>query len=759
MAAKLPFTTNPTTLITPQFSEQQPQIAETAKVSQSDLEKYLTVETALLGVSDNISLYYKDLADPQKQISIDPTKSWIPASTIKSYVILEAFRQKDLGLIKFDTEVTVLSQNVVPTELETDEFLRLREGTKATIRQLVEAMIIQSDNTAYNTLLDILDRRNINLALRNIGITETVVGEKLNLDENQFLKDLQVPGRQSNTTTAKDLATFFDLLYNKKIADSDEILTIFERQKINNMIPASLPTNIIVAHKTGDWASIYHDGGVVFKPNNPFILTVFTNSGDPKIIAQMAKVAYFQTADSVGQAEGPLSQTISQDIKKSYPLITLAKLPASSEVLAAETPEKFPEVTASDLGITPRDFNSNINQASNFSYAFLTPGSILYKVKQFFESQELKNAVNNTDLVKVHLDFAKSRLAEVKALMGSGHVKEANSILAESENQLNQATDLAKKDPVNKDLLLSEIKNVNDLHFAVLAKIGQSIPKESKNEFIDSVYNFYKENQKSVIPAVNSSVIANPIQQKPAVGQVTQIQNNEATLTFDDGSTRQIILPTGTKVRTFQQDSYQGIDSIKAGDRIAVLGLTNKESKVIPQFILKNVPKELPNIHTGTVIEINPDANTLKIIDKQGQIEEINILDKTTIKAKDTNVSLEGIKAGSQVTVFGTTPSTPTSSVLPSSGTPIPPGNQGPGKGGSSSQTQSKQTNQNPGNPNAPQGANQPSSNTPVIQIKATSVTVTKNGSGAQEKVEPKKEEPKKAEPQSKETKPQDKKK
>ncbi len=185
-----------------------------------NLQKYLTVQAALLGVSDNISLYFKDLKTP-REVSIDPVRSWIPASTIKSYVVLEAFRQRRLGIINFDDKITIFASNVVPTELETNDFPKLREGTVATIGQLVGAMIDQSDNTAYNTLLDVLDRRNITQTLRNLGITETIVGQKLNLDDNQAGQDSQVPGYQLNTTTAKDLASFFNLLYDKKVPDSD----------------------------------------------------------------------------------------------------------------------------------------------------------------------------------------------------------------------------------------------------------------------------------------------------------------------------------------------------------------------------------------------------------------------------------------------------------------------------------------------------------------------------------------------------------
>ncbi|MCL4366153.1 serine hydrolase, partial [Patescibacteria group bacterium] len=585
-------------------------------------------------------------------------------------------------------------------------------------------MIVQSDNTAYNTLLDILDRRNINLALRNIGITETVVGEKLNLDDNQFQQDLQAPGRQPNTTTAEDLTTFFDLLYNKQIAHSEEILSIFKRQKINNMIPVLLPKDIVIAHKTGEWSSIYHDSGVIFKPADPFVLSVLTNSGDPKIVSAIAKVAYLQTADSIGQGDKqnrPISEKV--DSKKSNQLITLTKLPNSAEVLAAETPEKFPTITASDLGIPPKDLNPNAKEISDLGQALITPDSILYGIKKFFEEQQLKNARTSSDLVTAHLNLAKSRLAEVKRLLGQGDIKGADRLLNESENHLSLATDIAKNDP-EKDLLLVKIKHVNDLHFAVLLDKAKSIPATSKGQFIDSVYNFYQRNQKDVDPVIKSSVIANPSQQKPAIGEIIEIKNNEATLKFEDGTTKQVILRAETKVRNFQQTSYQDVSSVKKGDKIAVIGLTNKQSKIIPQFILKDVPKELPNKHTGTVIEINPDENTLKIIDKQGQIQLINILDQTIIKAKDTSVSLEGIKAGSQITVFGTTNQ-------PQVVSPVPSGSFSPSV---SSTTPSPNPTNLPGsnidNANPPSTNNQSSAKPKIIEIQAISITVTKNSSG-----------------------------
>ena len=758
----------PQPLTTPQVQK----VSKDESAQQTRLEKYLITEAALLGVSDNISLYFKDL-DHGKEISIDSTRSWIPASTIKTYVVVEAFRQKSLGLIDFDQIVSIKAENVVPTELETDEFPRLREGAKTSIKQLVETMIIQSDNTAYNTLLDILDRRNINLSLKNIGITGTVVGEKLNLDETQLQQDLQVAGRQSNTTTVKDLATFFDLLYNKKIANADEILAIFKRQKINNMIPALLPHDTIVAHKSGDWAPIYHDGGVVFKPDDPFILTVFTNSDNPGIVAQLAKVAYFQNAESVGKLVSfnpvPPSQNHSQ--------ISLAQSQTEEEVLAAETPEKFPEISASDLGITQKDLNVNSEQAKNFLGALITPGSIFYNLKKLVEDTQLKAADGSSTRVKTYLNISKSRLAEAKSLISAGDFKNADTVLKESESNLEQATELAKKDP-NRDLLLVQIKQVNDLHFAIFSERADHLKNNQKEQFVDSVYNFYEQNHQKVTPTINSSVIANPTQQKPAIGTITEVKNNQAKIQFDDGSSKQILLTADTKVRSFQESAYQGVNTVTTGDKVAVVGLSNSKSEIVPQFILKDIPKELPEKHQGTIIEIKPDENTIKILDKKGQQETIKVNLDTVIKGKDTSVSLEGIKAGSQVTVFGiiTTPLSflsPGPSVTPSlqpsvtpfpllsSSLPSPKNLATPIPSVIPTTPSSKNSAVNTSNKNTPvpqpattsKPASTQTTQPQPINIQAASVTVTKNSSGKQEKIESKpteqKQEPKKDPPKN----------
>lgn len=660
----------------------------------SDLEKYLIVEAALLGVSDNISLYFRDIYS-SNEVAIDPTRSWIPASTIKSFVVPEAFRQRRIGLIDFNDTVTIKAENVVPTELETDEFPRLREGTQATIGQLVQAMVEQSDNTAYNTLLDVLDRRNINLTLKNLGITQTVVGEKLNLDDDQFSIDLQVPGRQPVTTTAEDLATLFKLMYQNNIPDSEEMLSIFKNQKINNMIPFFLPDNVTVAHKTGDWAPIYHDGGIVYKENSPFILSIFTNSNDPTVVSKMARVAYQQDANAVGLGNEKVQENSNEQTSNSRPEYFLSEADiTSTKVLAEKSDKQLPKVTAADLGITSDDLKSNEASSSPIRSAFIDPSSPFYKIKKLIEDLRLKFATTPEQKLNIQINFAQNRLAEFENEIKKGNITSAQNLLDQTEQSLKQSV-VESQSNAESDNNLLRIKQANDTSYSELAKIAQDLPGDKKEAFVNIVYRFVQNNKREVKPTVNKSLTATrSTNQEPIIGTVVKTTDTSAIVQFDNGTTREIVINDAIPSRDFKNTQADNKLILDVNSKVAIVGQATKDGKIVPQFILKNVPKNIPDKRTGIVIDVNPNNNTLKILDSSGSQEEVKVNNNTSITSSDTNVSLEGIKVGSQITVSG--------------------------------QKQDSQTQ----NTNQGQNKNSPKQES----TSATSIVVTKNSSGSTEK-------------------------
>lgn len=102
-----------------------------------------------------------------------------------------------------------------------------------------------------------------------------------------------------NVTTAEDIAWLYILLLRGEImapAVCQEMLDLLAQQEINDRIPAYLPGDAIVAHKTGNLDGLVHDAGVIYAPSGPIVVVVLTEDIDEGVavdlIAQVALAAY-----------------------------------------------------------------------------------------------------------------------------------------------------------------------------------------------------------------------------------------------------------------------------------------------------------------------------------------------------------------------------------------------------------------------------------------------------------------------------------
>ncbi len=620
-----------------------------AKEEKENLEKYLTVSAALLGLNDNLSLYFKDL-NKQFEITIDPERSWVPASTIKAFVVLEAFRQRKGGLINFDQRVIIKKGNVVPTEFETYDFPTLNEGTRVTIRELIDSMITQSDNTAYNALLDILDRRNISATLKEKGFIDTVVGEKINLDDDQYQIDLQVPGRQPNKTTVQDFAKLFNLLYEKRIDNADEILAIFKRQKINYMIPALLPENTVIAHKTGEFSPYYHDGGIVYKPSDPFVLAVFTNHDSSTAVSQLAKVAYFKSNAALSRKIR--NDSLSRIIGLRWHVVKyLARVDASS-VLGTKIKKKFVRLTAADLGITTEDLSIDNENAKDIPSAFITPANILYVFKKLEEKIAVLQARTSNQKLALYLRLAENRISEIKTVLKHNDLRSLSYLLNEFDKDLRTSLTIIQTTDVPKGEVIY-VKQLNDLLFATLGENTKYLADEKVSKFIDQIFDFYQSNKKEIVSIVKDAGLENSFEYEPIIGTIKERNGNVLYITVKDGSQKKVNVFSTTQVRAFTSRVTDRVDGLQVGSRIAIVGEYESADEIIPIFILRDLPSEFPQKLEGIITEINLEENKITVQDDSGNYHVAVIDENTILKSRDTEITIYGINVGSQVVMFG----------------------------------------------------------------------------------------------------------
>ncbi len=216
--------------------------------------------------------------DGRDELLIDPDKSFHAASTMKVPVMIELFRQAEAGTLSLDDRLPIKNEfhSIVDGSVyqldvgdDSDADVYKAVGKAMTLRQLCEAMITVSSNFATNLLIEKLGVENIRRTVTRLGADGMQVLRGVE-DQKAFDKGL------SNTTTARGLLVLLTTIASGQAvsprADA-EMAEILKRQKFNDAIPAGLPPNTPVGHKTGNITKIHHDAAIVYGPR-PYVLVV-----------------------------------------------------------------------------------------------------------------------------------------------------------------------------------------------------------------------------------------------------------------------------------------------------------------------------------------------------------------------------------------------------------------------------------------------------------------------------------------------------
>lgn len=248
-----------------------------------------TIKNIINQTQGNVAVFYKN-CKTKDCIKINEYKIFPSASTIKLIIMAEVLRQ--VSKVKFS-----LKDEIILTEsLKTggDGILKeIEPGHKFTIKELITLMIIISDNTATNILIDLVGMDNVNKFSKKIGLQYTKL-------ERKMMDTKAIKEGKENFTCAADMGRFLELLYEKKLVSkiySDMMIDILKRQQVKGRLDLYLPDDAIIAHKTGDLDKLEHDVGIFYHPNTEYILCVLTNKTKTnkegrEIIGKISKQVY-----------------------------------------------------------------------------------------------------------------------------------------------------------------------------------------------------------------------------------------------------------------------------------------------------------------------------------------------------------------------------------------------------------------------------------------------------------------------------------
>ena len=192
------------------------------------------------------------------------------ASLIKFPILCAAFQAVEDGRMSLGTPITLQRGD----RRGGSGMLKFSPvGMVYTNRELLEAMIVHSDNTATELLVRQLGIDYLQKTFARLGLHDTVITpEGFRLTSRHVSED--------NVTSPRDMSYLLEKIYKRELVSaqaSDEMLDILKHQKLRDRLPRFLPTGWEIAHKTGLLRKSCHDVGIVFTPKGDYLICVLTS--------------------------------------------------------------------------------------------------------------------------------------------------------------------------------------------------------------------------------------------------------------------------------------------------------------------------------------------------------------------------------------------------------------------------------------------------------------------------------------------------
>ena len=259
-----------------------------------------------------ISFVVQDLANGTTCIR-NPDEAYSTASLYKLIVLAEAHRQQEAGLFSFDERIL---------------------GLRA--RTAIRSMIQASSNNTARALLTRLGLDAVAALPAQLGMGNTIIeGEDY-------------------TTTASDIAHFFLQLEGRQLIspEADEaMLDVLLGQRVRDRIPALLPDNVPIAHKTGRLDHFAHDAGIIYAPGGAYVLVLLTEGSQNwnpghEAIRQLAALSFTAYGDLPTPTPTPTATPTPTVTPTPTATVTPTPTPTSTPTpTATATPTPTPTVT------------------------------------------------------------------------------------------------------------------------------------------------------------------------------------------------------------------------------------------------------------------------------------------------------------------------------------------------------------------------------------------------------------------------------
>lgn len=263
-------------------------IASEKQDFRRELEEFvnrLESETEL----SRVGVSFRDLNNGPS-FGIDRDAAFLPASLFKVPVMIAFLKHAESKPEILETEIVFKEKNKGFTQIFPPE-VTLVVGETYTIKELIERMIKYSDNDAFLLLLPYVPEAEEHRLYELLGM------------------DLNLIRAIGGAMSVREYSSFFRILFNSSFlsrAHSEYALNLLTSSAFDSGLRRGVPDDIKIARKFGErkldrGIQHFHDCGIVYYPQHPYLLCVMTQGNDIsqqiEAIASVSSFVYAKIAE------------------------------------------------------------------------------------------------------------------------------------------------------------------------------------------------------------------------------------------------------------------------------------------------------------------------------------------------------------------------------------------------------------------------------------------------------------------------------
>ena len=238
--------------------------------SQEDIMK--VIKKYLETREGTYSFYFEEI-NSGYLYGLNENKEMLSAGCIKLPLAIGLLKEVENGKIDLNSKINIEAIDKIHGA---NGIIHEFSGKEYSIFDLLIAMLIQSDNTAANKIIEILSINRVNELFKDIGLKDTKL-KRITTDIKLEQDELE------NVTSSYDLSKCFKLLYLNQYLNKENcelLIHILKKQQVTNKLPFYIPKQVQlnIANKGGSLDTVENDASIIMIEKGNFLFTVMANN-------------------------------------------------------------------------------------------------------------------------------------------------------------------------------------------------------------------------------------------------------------------------------------------------------------------------------------------------------------------------------------------------------------------------------------------------------------------------------------------------